>query len=334
MAAFLFAAAWVIINNVASLTQQLREKAFELGFVKVGIVPAAELSGERQRLSQWLSAGFHAEMKWMEREPETRPDPRRLMASARTVVVLAFNYFTPYEHTDLSGRGKISRYAWGDDYHDILKEKLRELTTWLGEMRPEAETKICVDSTPIMEKAWAVRAGIGWMGKHSNIITKEVGSWIFLSELLLNVELDYDVVEPVGHCGTCTACIEACPPKAIVAPYVVDAERCISYSTIELRDETLPAEVSASLDGWIYGCDICQDVCPWNRFEEPTAEGRFEPRHNETSVELSEIIEMSHDDYVERFRRSPMKRAKLAGLKRNAAALAAFTKADRTDDQL
>ncbi len=303
------------------LTEQIKAKCFELGFVKCGIVPAAALSAEGSRLLEWLGGGYHADMQWMAREPEKRADPRQLMPGARSVVALAFNYYTPHKHGSHSDSGKISRYAWGDDYHDVLKEKLRELTAWLAEKHPSIEAKICVDSTPLMEKAWAVRAGLGWIGKHSNVITKEFGSWIFLAELLLSVDLEYDDKPIADHCGSCTACLDACPTGAIVRPYVVDAERCISYSTIELRADEMPADVANGLDGWLYGCDICQDVCPWNRFEQPTAEERFEPRYDETSIPLETVESFTPETYAERFRRSPIKRAKLAGLRRNAAAL-------------
>jgi len=183
------------------------------------------------------------------------------------------------------------------------------------------EGKICVDTAPMMDKAWAVRAGLGWLGKHTNLITTDAGSWVFIGEILVNVELAYDQETVEDHCGTCTACLDACPTDAIVQPYVVDSRKCISYSTIELRDETLPANISSNLDGWFYGCDICQDVCPWNRFEKPTSEARFEPRRGETSIQLDEVLDMTPESYAERFRRSAIKRAKLPGLKRNAAAL-------------
>lgn len=260
-------------------------------------------------------------MAWLAREPEKRSDPRLIFPEAKSMVVVAMNYFTPHEHEGEPGRGKISRYAWGDDYHDVLKERLRELLEWIRAERPEAEGKVCVDTAPVMEKAWAVRAGLGWIGRHSNLITKDHGSWVFIGEILLNLELDYDTEIVDDHCGTCTACLDACPTDAIVEPYVVDSRKCISYATIELRSEELPAEIASNLNGWLYGCDICQDVCPWNRFEKPTEEARFEPRNAETSLPLDSVERMTHEDYVERFRRSAMKRTKLSGLKRNAATL-------------
>jgi epoxyqueuosine reductase len=306
----------------ARLTARIRERALELGFHKVGVVPAAPLGAERARLEEWLRRGYHAEMNWMAREPERRADPRLVMPDARSVVVVALNYFTPHEHApEVHAAGKISRYAWGDDYHDVVGGKLKELLAWIKAECPAAEGKACVDIQPLMDKAWAVRAGLGWIGKHTNLITREYGSWVFLGELLVNLELDYDTVASEDHCGTCTLCIEACPTAAITEPYVVDSNRCISYATIELRAPELPAEVAGNLDGWLYGCDICQDVCPWNRFEQPTTETRFEPREGQVSTPLSDLLELTPDAYAARFRRSPIKRAKLHGLQRNARAL-------------
>ena len=303
------------------LSAKIKAISAELGFAKCGIVPAERLDVEDASLKSWLESGFHGEMKWMNRPEQDRAAPRTVMPNARSVVVLATNYFTPHSHADDSDRGKISRYAWGSDYHDLLREKMRRLLEQIKLAAPNVEGRVCVDTAPIMEKAWAVRAGLGWIGKHSNLITKDIGSWVFLSELLLNVELDYDSEIVEDHCGTCTACLDACPTSAIVEPYVVDSRKCISYATIELRDETLPDEIASNLNGWLYGCDICQDVCPWNRFEKPSSEAAFEPRNGETSLLLDGIDRMEHEVYVERFRGSAMKRTKLSGLKRNAKAL-------------
>lgn len=300
---------------------EIREKALAIGFDKVGIVPATALSVEKERFGQWLNNGFQADMVWLEREPEKRTDPQVLFPGARSVVVVALNYFTEHKHTENNAAGKLSRYAWGDDYHDVVGDKLRELLAWIKSANPSIDGKACVDTAPMLDKAWAVRAGLGWMGKHSNVITKELGSWVFLGELILNIELDYDSAIVEDHCGTCTACLDACPTNAIVEPYVVNSLRCISYATIELRAAGLPVEIAANQQGWLYGCDICQDVCPWNRFEKPTAEHRFEPRNGDTSLDLEAVSRMTHEEYVGRFRRSAVKRAKLPGLKRNAAAL-------------
>ena len=304
-----------------SFTEKIKQKSVEIGFQKVGIVAAEPLAGEGGRLNEWLGRGLNGEMAWLAREPEKRSDPRLLFPDAKSVIVVALNYYTEHEYSDDPGKGKISRYAWGDDYHDVVRKKLTSLLDWIKAENPDATGKICVDTAPMMDKAWAVRAGLGWLGKHSNVITTDLGSWVFIGEIILNLELEYETETVDDHCGTCTACLDACPTAAIVEPYVVDSRKCISYATIELRDETLPADITANLDGWIYGCDICQDVCPWNRFEQPTDESRFEPRLGETSLDLDAVTEMSHDAYVTRFRRSAIKRTKLTGLKRNAIAL-------------
>lgn len=306
-------------NPCVGLTSgQIKERASSLGFCKIGIVPAEALETESTHFFEWLHRGLHGEMAWLNREPEKRTDPKRIFPDARSMVVVAMNYFTPHEHRDTDHSGKISRYAWGDDYHDILKSKLYELLEWIKATSPEVKGKVCVDTTPVLEKAWAVRSGIGWLGKHSNIITTDQGSWVFLGELILDVELEYDTNVIADHCGSCTACLDACPTNAIIEPYVVDSRKCISYATIELRDEELPSDVVPHLNGWLYGCDICQDVCPWNRFERPTDEPRFEPRNGETALDLEYVSMMTQTEYADRFRASAIKRAKLSGLQRNA----------------
>jgi epoxyqueuosine reductase len=260
-------------------------------------------------------------MSWMARDVHKRISPRQIFPQARSVVVVALNYFTPHQHQENPATGKVSRYAWGDDYHDVVKEKLASLLSWIKEREPEAEGKICVDIQPTMDKAWAVRAGLGWLGKHSNVITPEYGSWIFIGELFLNLDLEHDSEPMEDHCGTCTLCIEACPTAAITEPYVVDSNKCISYATIELRAPQLPSEIQSNLSGWLYGCDICQDVCPWNRFEEATTETRFGPREGNVNADLPEIMQLTPETYAQRFRGSAMKRTKLTGLQRNAHAL-------------
>jgi len=303
--------------------ERIKARAREIGFHKVGISSAEPLKEEGGRLFEWLEAGYHGEMAWMERWADKRTDPRLLLENARSVIAVAMNYFTPHQHISDESKGKISRYAWGDDYHDVLKEKLFELSNWIEQEIPGAHTKVCVDTAPMMDKVWAARAGIGWIGKSSNLITTDYGSWVFLGEIIIDRELDYDREIVADHCGTCTACIEACPTGAITEPYVVDSRRCISYATIELRDDELPSEFDGKLGGWVYGCDICQDVCPWNRFEKPTDEKRFEPRNGETSLDLDGVFEFTTEEYATRFRKSAMKRTKLSGLKRNANAVKA-----------
>ncbi|HEU4507759.1 MAG TPA: tRNA epoxyqueuosine(34) reductase QueG [Pyrinomonadaceae bacterium] len=299
----------------------IKERALYEGFNKVGIAGASSLASEGRRLREWLARGYHGEMGWMARDVHKRIDPREIFPDARSVVVVALNYYTPHQHQQNPATGKVSRYAWGDDYHDVVKAKLTSLLAWIREQEPLAEGKVCVDIQPTMDKAWAVRAGLGWLGKHSNVITPEHGSWVFIGELLLNLELECETELIEDHCGTCTLCIDACPTAAITEPYVVDSNKCISYATIELRAPELPAEVEKNLSGWLYGCDICQDVCPWNRFEQPTAEERFAPREGNVNAELDEILELTPETYAARFRGSAMKRAKLPVLQRNARAL-------------
>ncbi len=310
-----------IISRMPTFANRIKQKAAEIGFQKAGIVSAEPLKAEGDNLLKWLENGFHGEMAWLAREPEKRSDPRLLFPNAKSVVVVVLNYHTGHKHVEDPEKGKLSRYAWGDDYHDVVREKLHLLLAWVKSENPGADGKICVDTAPMMDKAWAVRAGLGWLGKHSNMITTDLGSWVFIGEIILNLELDYETETVDDHCGTCTACIDACPTGAIVEPYIVDSRKCISYATIELRDDTLPADVSENLEGWFYGCDICQDVCPWNRFEKPSGEKRFEPRNGETSIELDAVLSLTPETYAERFRRTAIKRAKLPGLKRNAAAL-------------
>ena len=303
------------------LTPRIKERALREGFEKVGIVQAAPLDNERNKLNEWLGRGYHGDMRWMARDPEMRADPRKLFPAARSVVVVAINYYTLDTHTADPATGKVSRYAWGDDYHEVVGAKLRSLLAWIREEVPEAEGKVCVDVQPMMDKAWAARAGLGWIGKHTNLITTEYGSWVFIGELLLNLDLEYDRELVADHCGSCTLCIDACPTQAITEPYVVDSNKCISYATIELRDAELPQPVAENLEGWFYGCDICQDVCPWNRFEQASNETRFLPREGNINAPLVEVLELTPEIYAKRFRGSAMKRAKLSGLQRNARAL-------------
>ena len=223
------------LTNRADTSARIRARARELGFHKVGITRAENLLTEQHNLGAWLLRGYHGEMNWMSRDPAQRTDPRRLFPEARSVVVVALNYYTPHQHRANSASGKVSRYAWGDDYHAVVGDKLRELLSWIREQWPEADGKVCVDIQPMMDKVWAARGGLGWMGKHTNLITHEYGSWVFIGELLLNLELEYADEEIADQCGSCTLCIDACPTGAIVEPYIVDSRLCISHATIESR---------------------------------------------------------------------------------------------------
>lgn len=296
-----------------NFTSQVKAKALELGFSKVGIADATELTEESKRLRTWLQLGYQATMGWMDRTADKRADPRLVLPEVRSIIVVALNYYTSYQHSNTSDTGKISRYAWGDDYHDVLTEKLSALLDWIQQELPDTKGKICVDAQPAMDKAWAARAGLGWIGKHSNLITMEYGSWVFLGELFLNLPLESDTKKIPDHCGSCTACLDACPTDAIVQPYVVDARKCISFATIESKSETLDVPT----EGWIFGCDICQDVCPWSRFSKPTQEERFEPRKGLVEPKLTELQNLTPKEFSIRFQGSPIKRAKHRGLQRN-----------------
>jgi epoxyqueuosine reductase len=302
-----------------SLTQRLKMKADELGFSAIGIVPAEVLNEEGSHVHEWLARGYHASMRWLERDAEKRVDVTKVLPNAKSVLCVALNYYTPSRHADSPAIGKISRYAWGDDYHDVVTTRLEKLYEFIKSEIPGVTGKIYVDTGPVMEKVWAARAGIGWVGKHTNVITKKFGSWVFLGEILIDAELEYDT-PMLDHCGTCTACLDACPTQAIIQPYVLDTNKCISYLTIEHRGE-LPKEIVSNFQNWIYGCDICQDVCPWNRFQVETEEPAFQPREANLAPPLTEVAELTQSEFSSRFRKSPIKRTKHSGLTRNAKAV-------------
>ncbi len=299
-----------------SLTKEIKQKAGELGFTKVGIARAEKLAEEGDHLQKWLDRGYHATMEWMNRNPEKRVNPQLVLHGVKSVVSVGMNYYTGHRHSNDRDVGKISRYAWGDDYHGVLEDRLEKLLQFVRSRDPEARGKVFADTGPVMDKVWAQRAGIGWIGKHTNVITQDSGSWLFLGEILLDIELDYDA--PVtDHCGSCTLCIEACPTRAITEPYVLDSGRCISYLTIEHRGE-IAEELGELFDRWIYGCDICQDVCPWNeKFSQPTAAKEFQPREHTLAPKLAEWSSMTQAEFSAKFSKSPVKRTKHAGLMRN-----------------
>ena len=298
------------------MTTRVKSKALELGFTAVGIAPAGILQDEGDRLRAWLDRGYQSSMGWMAQSVAKRSDPRLVLPGVRSVIAVAVNYYTDSAHTRGAGSGRISRYAWGDDYHDILGAKLDEFRDWLISVNPGTDAKVYVDTGPVMDKAWAVRAGIGWLGKHTNVITREMGSWVFLGEILTTIDLEPDGAAE-DRCGTCTLCIEACPTGAIVEPYVVDSNLCLSYLTIEHRGP-VGGDVRGRYEGWIYGCDTCQDVCPWNlKFETPSEETAFLPREGFVAPPLEEWRRMDQAELSARFRRSPVKRAKHEGLIRN-----------------
>jgi epoxyqueuosine reductase len=300
----------------SSLAFSLREKAKELGFAKIGISRAERLDA-RNGLEDWLAAGRHGEMYWMGRSAEKRLDPRTLLSEARSVISLAANYYTPQSHSQDERHGRISRYAWGRDYHAVLTKRLKLLVEWIGQSHPQASGLYYCDTGPVMDKAWAHKSGLGWIGKHSNLITRELGSWVFLAEIVLNLDLEPEQ-ESRNYCGTCCRCLDVCPTRAIVAPYVVDARLCISYLTIELRGP-IPGELRPMIGSRIFGCDDCQDVCPWNRFATPCDEDQFYPADGNQIPVLIELMQLTKDQFEERFRESPVRRAKYAGFLRNVA---------------
>ena len=299
------------------LTSLIKQRALELGFTKAGVTTAAPFDEEADRFEAWIAAGSHGLMSWLERNHDKRRDVSRIVPDAKSILSLALNYYHPHQRgeDDL----KISRYAWGTDYHELIPQKLEALLAYIKDLVPGASGRYYTDTGPLLEKAIAQRAGLGWIGKHTNLITREVGSWVFLSEIILDIELEPD--QPMTDmCGTCTACIDACPTDAITEAFKVDATRCISYLTIELKHDK---EIAPEFDlaGWLYGCDVCQDVCPWNRFEQPTSVVEFAPRMENVSLSPTALREMLQEEFSARFRKSPIKRTKLAGLKRNLRAL-------------
>ena len=309
----------LILDKRAALTRMIKANAERLGFAEVGIARADELTEEGSKLREWLARGYHGTMSWMERSFEKRVDPRAIVPGAKSVISLAMNYYVDVQHSDESGTAKISRYAWGDDYHLVMIPRIQMLLDCIKSEVPEVNAKAYVDTGPVMDKAWAVRSGIGWLGKHTNVITKEYGSWLFLGEIILDIELEYD--EPIADfCGTCRACIDACPTGAIVEPYLLDSTKCVSYLTIEHRGE-ISGELKPKFENWVYGCDICQDVCPWNRFQQQTKEEAFRPRKANIAPTLEELEQMPEEEFSRRFRRSPIKCTKLQGLTRNVRAV-------------
>ncbi len=299
------------------LARALKREAKRLGFDACGISEAEPLDEEAFRLEQWLLEGRHGTMDWMERNFDKRIDPTKLVDGAASVISVLHNYYQPVEHSDDPETGTISRYAWGDDYHDVMKEKLYLLYHWLeDEVGAEINGRAFVDSAPVMDKAWARRSGLGWQGKHSNLLNREMGSFFFLGELIVSVPLATDGPMP-DYCGSCTRCIDACPTDAIYEPYAVDASRCISYLTIEHEADDIPEGLRPDVGTWIFGCDICQDVCPWNKFSEATDEPRYLPGEDVRDTDLREWAELNLDEFERRFAESPVTRATFEGFQRN-----------------
>tara|TARA_R110002096_G_scaffold431885_1_gene647602 strand:- start:3727 stop:4665 length:939 start_codon:yes stop_codon:yes gene_type:complete len=300
-----------------SNAELIKAEALRLGFMACGISKAGFLEEEAPKLEKWLKAGFHGEMKWMENHFDKRLDPRILVPDSKTVVSVILNYFP--DNNQKKGVPKISKYAFGEDYHLVIKEKLKSLREFIDLNIGQVSGRAFVDSAPVMDRAWAKRAGLGWIGKHSLLLTKGAGSFYFIGELILDLELEPD--QPVtDHCGSCTKCIDACPTDAILAPELVDANKCISYLTIELKNE-IPDSFSKQMENWAFGCDICQDVCPWNRFSSPHNEEKFEPKKEFLEMEERDWLEISQEVFSRVFQKSAVKRTKFKGMQRNLAFL-------------
>ena len=302
------------MNFKAQYTRLIKTEAKRLGFLSCGISKAQFLEAEAPRLENWLTNNMHGEMQYMENHFDKRLDPTKLVEGSKSVVSLLLNYY-PNEIQKQNNVPKISKYAYGTDYHFIIKDKLKELLHYINLEIGEVHGRAFVDSAPVLDKAWAAKSGLGWIGKHSNLISQKVGSFYFIAELIIDLELEYDT--PItDHCGTCTACIDACPTEAIVDPYVVDGSKCISYFTIELKNE-IPNSFKGQFENWMFGCDICQDVCPWNRFSKPHQEPLFNPHPELLSMTKKDWEEITQEVFQQLFKKSAVKRTKYTGLKRN-----------------
>lgn len=295
-------------------SQLIKQKAEKFGFQSCGISKAEFLEEEVPRLEAWLNKGYHGEMKYMENHFDKRLNPTLLVDDAKSVISLSYNYF-PKVKIDEINNFKISKYAYGEDYHEVIKDILKEMVAELQEEIGEFGFRVFVDSAPVLEKAWARKSGLGWVGKNANLITKKHGSFYFLAEIICDLELEYDLAV-TDHCGSCRACIDACPTQAIVSDRIVDGSKCISYATIELKNE-IPDYFNGKMDDWMFGCDVCQDVCPWNRFSAPTLQEKFEPNFQKLNFRKNEWKELTQELFSEIFKKSAVKRTKFSGLMRN-----------------
>ena len=301
------------MKNKKNYTALIKNEAKRLGFISCGISRAEFLEDEAPRLEKWLKMKMNGEMKYMENYFEKRLDPTKLVDDAKSIISLTYNYYP--EDLQNKEAPKVSKYAYGMDYHYVIKEKLNFFLTFIKDKIGDVHGRAFVDSAPILEKAWAAKSGIGWVGKNSNLITKQVGSFYFLAELIVDLDLDYDRIES-DHCGQCTACIDSCPTQAIAQPYVVDGSKCISYFTIELK-ENIPKEFKGKFDDWVFGCDICQDVCPWNKFSKPHKEPLFQSSSELMKMSRDEWNEITEETFNKIFKDSAVKRTGYKGLTRN-----------------
>ena len=300
---------------MSDFTFEIKEKAMEIGFEKIGIARVESTNKAQSNLETWISKGRHASMEWIDKRKEERGNIYNYFPEAVSLISVGMNYYSGYSQKDLNSKFKFSNYAWGDDYHNVLKSRLKILLEWIRSSSADIKGVACVDTSPVMEKVWAEKAGLGWQGKHTNLISRDYGSWLFLGEIILNIPLKYDKPFMEDLCGTCTACIDECPPGAL-SEYEINSNKCISYQTIEHRGEF--DNNSIDLDSWIYGCDICQEVCPWNKkFSKITQEKSFYPRDEIVEHSEKEWIKLNGEDFKKIFKGSPVKRTKHSGLKRN-----------------
>lgn len=304
-----------MLNNAAKYSKLIKAEALRLGFMQCGIAKAEFLEDEAPKLEKWLKNNHHGQMAYMENHFDKRLDPRLLVEDSKSVISLTLNYFPEEQQTDPNAP-KISKYAYGADYHEVIKEKLFQLLNFINEQIGAVSGRAFVDSAPVLDRAWAKRAGIGWIGKNSNLINKKNGSFFFLAELIIDLDLAYDTPFQTDHCGTCTKCIDACPTEAILSPFIIDAKKCISYLTIELRDE-IDNSFKNKMDNWMFGCDVCQDVCPWNRFSTPHSEPKFQPNTQLLQMKKEDWLDITEDVFKTIFKNSAVKRTKFKGLTRN-----------------
>ncbi len=311
--------------------QKIIQKSNELGFLDIGFAPVHELTEEGHRLEKWLKNHSQGKMSYMENHFDKRIDPSKLVDQAKTVISLSYNYYREEQFPE--DQLKISKYAYGRDYHKVVKKKLIKLLTFIQAEIGDVNGRCFVDSAPVMDKVWAEKSGLGWIGKNANLISKQKGSFFFLGEIILDYDFESRIKPKIDHCGTCTRCIDYCPTEAIIQPYVVDARKCISYLTIELKDDLIPTEFQSKMDGWIFGCDICQDVCPWNRFSKNHNEPDFFPRFDLIDMTRKDWEDLNEETFEKLFNGSPIRRTKYKGLKRNIRFVNASSN-DSTEENL